>query len=204
MAKLHYIHSVMNAGKSALLLQTEFNYRERGMRCLLLTAAIDKRSGEGVIASRLGLKAKAQTFAPDTDLEPLLIQASQSGIQCVLIDEAQFLTRAQVAQLCMAVDTLNLPVMAYGLRTDFTGTLFEGSAALMALADEIRETRTVCHCGKKATMVLRKDSTGTPILHGPQIQIGGNDAYQSLCRKHWKEAHCAHAAHSPLIQKEPQ
>ena len=198
MAKLHFIHATMNAGKSALLLQTEFNYRERGMRCALFTAAIDTRSGVGVIASRLGISAQAQTFTPQTDLLPALRRAAQEGIACVLIDEAQFLTRAQVAQLCEAVDTLSLPVMAYGLRTDFQGHLFTGSQALMAVADEIREARTICHCGKKATMVLRKDAEGRALLDGPQVQIGGNDVYESLCRQHWVAAHKAAGHTNPL------
>jgi len=199
MAKLHFIHAAMNAGKSALLLQTEFNYRERGMRCALFTAAIDTRAGSGVIASRLGISAEADVFGPETDLRPALAQASTQGVACVLIDEAQFLTRAQVAQICWAVDTLGLPVMAYGLRSDFRGQLFVGSQALMAVADEIREARTICHCGRKATMVLRKNGEGQPVLDGPQIQIGGNDAYESLCRKHWVEAHARAGHPDPLV-----
>jgi thymidine kinase len=198
MAKLHFTHAAMNAGKSSLLLQTNFNYGERGMRCMLLTAAFDTRSGKGKIASRLGMSAEAHTFMANTDLTPLLQEAADAGVACVLVDEAQFLSRAQVGQLCWAVDNLGLPVMAYGLRTDFQGHLFEGSAALMALADEIREARTICHCGKKATMVLRKDAQGKAILDGPQVQIGGNESYESVCRKHWQEAHSAQGVHAPL------
>lgn len=200
MAKLHFTHAAMNAGKSSLLLQTDFNYRERGMHCLLLTAALDTRAGVGTIASRLGMKAEAHTFAPDTDLTGMLEKAAQDKVACVLVDEAQFLSRAQVGQLCWAVDTLNLPVMAYGLRTDFQGRLFEGSAALMALADEIREARTICYCGKKATMVLRKDADGRAILDGPQVQIGGNESYESVCRKHWQEAHQHQGVRAPLAR----
>ena len=190
MAKLYFIYSTMNAGKSAQLLQTNFNYLERGMRSLLLTAALDNRYGVAKISSRLGISADAQVFAPGDDLiEAHLRQAAAEGIACVLIDEAQFLTRPQVRQLATAVDELRLPVMAYGLRTDFRGELFEGSSALLALADEIREVRTICHCGKKATMVLRKDTDGKPTLEGGQVQIGGNETYVALCRKHWTQAH---------------
>lgn len=200
MAKLHFTHAAMNAGKSSLLLQTNFNYGERGMRCLLLTAGFDTRSGTGKIASRLGMEAEAKTFEAATDLTPMLQEAADDKVACVLVDEAQFLSRAQVGQLCWAVDTLNLPVMAYGLRTDFQGRLFEGSAALMALADEIREARTICHCGKKATMVLRKDADGRAILDGPQVQIGGNESYESVCRKHWQEAHQHQGVRAPLAR----
>lgn len=200
MAKLHFIHAAMNAGKSALLLQTEFNYREQGMPCLLLTAAMDTRAGMGRIASRLGIGADAQTFAPGTDLRPLLAQGKADGVRCVLVDEAQFLSRAQVADLCWGVDHLHIPVMAYGLRTDFQGRLFAGSAALMALADEVREARTICHCGKKATMVLRKDASGKAVFDGPQVQIGGNDLYQSVCRTHWVEAQEAAGCSDPLAR----
>ena len=190
MAKLHFIHSTMNAGKSTQLLQVHFNYQERGMNCLLLTFAGDNRYGAGQITSRIGLQADAQTFSPDDNLlDTHLLSAKAQGVACVLIDEAQFLTKQQVDQLCEAVDDLNLPVMAYGLRNDFQGKLFEGSAALFAKADEIRETRTICHCGKKATHVLRKDASGKPTLDGETVQIGGNDTYVSLCRKHWREAH---------------
>lgn len=198
MAKLHFIYAAMNAGKSSLLLQTAFNYRERGMACALFTAAVDDRAGHGVIASRLGISMQAQTFAKDTDLSAALQQAADDQVACVLIDEAQFLTKAQVAQLCRAVDQHNVPVMAYGLRTDFQGNLFEGSQILLARADELREARTICHCGKKATMVLRKDEHGHPVFEGPQVQIGGNDAYESVCRKHWDQAHTDAGHPNPL------
>jgi thymidine kinase len=192
MAKLHFVYSTMNAGKSALLLQTDYNYRERGMSCLLLTAALDNRYGTARITSRLGMSAEAQTFSPEDNLlTKYLNQAAADGIACVLIDEAQFLTRTQVEQLAQAVDCLGLPVMAFGLRTDFRGYLFEGSDALLALSDSLREMKTICHCGRKATMVLRKDENGVPTLQGGQVQIGGNETYVALCRKHWSEAHAA-------------
>lgn len=192
MAKLHFVYSTMNAGKSALLLQTDYNYAERGMRCLLLTADLDNRYGTARITSRLGMSAEAQTFCPSDDLlEKYLEKAAADGIACVLIDEAQFLTRDQVEQLAHAVDFLNLPVMAFGLRTDFRGHLFAGSEALLALSDSLREMKTICHCGRKATMVLRKDAQGIPTLEGGQVQIGGNETYVALCRKHWTEAHAA-------------
>lgn len=202
MAKLHYIYSTMNAGKSAQLLQTEFNYRERGMSCLLLTAAVDDRFGKGVIASRLGLKAEADIFHSHDDLRPILQKAKDDGKACVLIDEAQFMTRAQVGHLCWAVDTLGIPVMAYGLRTDFQGKLFDGSSALMALADELREMRTICHCGKKATMVVRQ-ADGKATLQGAQVQIGGNESYEALCRNHWVEALETAGFTDPITHREP-
>ena len=189
MAKLYFCYAAMGAGKSAHLLQTEFNYRERGMTCLLLTAAIDTRSGGGLISSRLGMSAQAKTFTPGQDLmNDYLCQAARDGIACVLVDEAQFLTADQVRALGEAADMLSLPVMTFGLRTDFTGTLFPGSAALLASADELREIKTICSCGKKATYVLRKNSDGTPTFSGAQIEIGGNDRYVPVCRRHWLEA----------------
>lgn len=192
MAKLYFTYATMNSGKSTQLLQTEFNYRERNMRCLLLTAAVDTRYGSARITSRLGISAEARTFEPGCDLmERFLRDAKKEGVACVLCDEAQFLTRAQVEQLAEAVDQLNLPVMCYGLRTDFQGNLFEGAAALMALADTITELKTICRCGRKATQVLRTDSSGKALLSGAQVQIGGNESYISLCRKHWSEARAA-------------
>ena len=190
MAKLHFIYATMGAGKSAALLQVEFNYRERGHDCLLLTPACDMRAGPGMIASRIGLSRPAEIFDPHTDLFAAhLTPAARRGVACVLVDEAQFLTPDQVDALAWAVDTLDLPVMAYGLRTDFRGDLFPGTAALMARADEMREMRTICHCGKRATMVARLDASGHPTLTGPQVHIGGNDTYVPLCRKHWTDAH---------------
>lgn len=179
----------MNAGKSTVLLQASHNYRENGMETYLLTARLDNRAGQGRIASRIGIGAEADTFAPDTDLfEQIKTRLGLSKVACVFVDEAQFLTKPQVWQLVRAVDDLGVPVMCYGLRVDFQGALFPGSAALLALADEMREVRTICHCGKKATMVIRKDDQGRVVTDGDQVQIGGNETYVSLCRKHWREA----------------
>ena len=189
MAKLYFHYSTMNAGKSTVLLQAAHNYRERGMQPLLLTAAFDDRAGPSRIASRIGIGAPAQTFTPQTDLFACLESAQGQGpVHCVFIDEAQFLTHAQVWQLARAVDDLHLPVMCYGLRVDFRGQLFPGSAALLALADEMREVRTICHCGKKATMVVRMGPDGVALQDGAQVQIGGNETYVSLCRLHWRAA----------------
>lgn len=179
----------MNAGKSTLLLQAAHNYQERGMTPFLLTARLDSRAGEGQIGSRIGIQAAADTFAPADDMFKKIEKRLEAGpVACVFIDEAQFLETEQVWQLARAVDDLHIPVMCYGLRVDFLGNLFPGSAALLALADEMREARTICHCGKKATMVVRQDEHGNVIKDGAQVQIGGNEAYVSLCRKHWREA----------------
>ncbi len=189
MAKLYFNYSTMNAGKSTLLLQASHNYRERGMATYLITAQMDTRAGEGVIASRIGIAEPADTFGPDEDLHAKIAARLAAGpVDCVFLDEAQFLSRAQVWQLVRAVDDLGVPVMAYGLRVDFRGELFPGSAALLALADEMREVRTICHCGKKATMVVRKGPDGAVLRDGAQVQIGGNETYVSLCRRHWREA----------------
>lgn len=189
MAKLYFNYSTMNAGKSTVLLQASHNYRERGMQTYLLTARFDNRAGSGKIASRIGISADADTFDPTTDLfSAIRNQLAQAPFACVFIDEAQFLTHEQVWQLARAVDDLKVPVMCYGLRVDFQGHLFPGSAALLALSDEMREVRTICHCGKKATMVVRQDESGTALREGAQVQIGGNETYVSLCRKHWREA----------------
>ena len=178
----------MNAGKSTILLQASHNYRERGMHTLLLTAALDDRAGAGHIGSRIGLKADAQTFDENTDIEQLIEdEHKQTALACVLVDEAQFLSAKQVWQLASVVDSLSVPVMCYGLRTDFRGQLFPGSAVLLAIADSLREIRTICHCGRKATMVIRQTQTGETVTDGAQIEIGGNDKYVSLCRVHWKE-----------------
>ncbi len=185
MAKLYFHYSTMNAGKSTLLLQAAHNYRERGMRTLLLTAALDDRAGPGVIASRIGISEPATSFAPDTDLFALIAAAGPQA--CVFVDEAQFLTRTQAWQLARVADDLSLPVMCYGLRVDFRGNLFPGSAALLAWADDLREVRTICHCGRKATMVVRQDEQGRALHDGAQVQIGGNETYVSLCRRHWRE-----------------
>ncbi|EPX82259.1 thymidine kinase [Salipiger mucosus] len=189
MAKLHFHYSTMNAGKSTLLLQAAHNYRERGMQVCLLTAALDTRAGEGRIGSRIGLGQPAEVFAPGDDLLARLSARLDEGpLACIFVDEAQFLTKAQVWQLARVVDDLGVPVMAYGLRVDFRGQLFPGSAELLALADEMREVRTICHCGRKATMVIRQDAEGRPVIDGEQVQIGGNETYVSLCRRHWREA----------------
>lgn len=189
MAKLYFQYSTMNAGKSTVLLQASHNYRERGMDTYLLTAQFDNRQGVGKIASRIGISAEADTFAPGQDLyQKIEARQSQGEIACVFIDEAQFLEEEQVWQLARAVDDLRVPIMCYGLRVDFQGKLFPGSAALLALADEMREVRTICHCGKKATMVVRQDEDGNVLRDGAQVQIGGNETYVSLCRRHWREA----------------
>jgi len=189
MAKLYFHYSTMNAGKSTLLLQAAHNYRERGMQTCLVTAQLDGRAGAGQIASRIGIGQPAETFAPGEDLFAKLKLLTQAGdVACIFVDEAQFLSRDQVWQLARVVDDLGIPVMCYGLRVDFQGQLFPGSAALLALADEMREVRTICHCGKKATMVIRQDADGRTITDGAQIQIGGNETYVSLCRRHWRDA----------------
>lgn len=188
MAKLYFQYSTMNAGKSTVLLQAAHNYRERGMTPFLMTAQLDHRAGEGQIASRIGISQKAQTFTPDTDMfDALQTRIDESEVACVFVDEAQFLTQDQVWQLARAVDDLKVPVMCFGLRVDFRGELFPGSAALLALADEMREVRTICHCGKKASMVVRRDENGKALRDGAQVQIGGNETYVSLCRRHWRE-----------------
>ena len=188
MAKLYFSYSAMNAGKSAILLQASHNYRERGMETFLLTAGIDKRAGRHVVSSRLGLTEQASGFYDDTDIGRLIkVAHDKTELSCVLVDEAQFLTDVQVWQLCCIVDDEGIPVMCYGLRTDFQGKLFPGSAALLALADDVREIRTICHCGRKATMVVRQDNAGKVITDGAQVEIGGNETYISLCRVHWRE-----------------
>ncbi len=189
MAKLYFHFSTMNAGKSTILLQAAHNYRERGMAPYLVTARLDDRAGPGRIASRIGIGAEADTFDATTDMFALLSARLKAGpCACVFLDEAQFLSHEQVWQLARAVDDMTLPVMCYGLRVDFRGELFPGSAALLALADEMREVRTICHCGKKATMVARKGADGRFARDGDQILIGGNESYVSLCRRHWRAA----------------
>ena len=189
MAKLYFYYASMNAGKSTVLLQASFNYRERGMRTMLFTAAIDDRAGQGVIASRIGLSAPADMFVPETDLFAAVASAHAVGtINCVLVDEAQFLTRDQVWQLARVADDLGIPVLCYGLRTDFLGNLFPGSQWLLALADTLTEVKAVCACGRKATMNLRIDGEGRPVASGQQTEIGGNDRYVALCRRHFAAA----------------
>lgn len=188
MAKLYFNYSTMNAGKSTLLLQASYNYIERGMETYLLTADFDNRSGSKTIASRIGIEAEADTYHADTDLFTLIeARLAKGPCACVLIDEAQWMSRDQVWQCARAVDDLGVPVMCYGLRVDFRGELFPGSAALLALADEMREVRTICHCGRKATMVVRRGPDGKALQDGPQVQVGGNETYVSLCRKHFRE-----------------
>lgn len=184
MAKLYFYYASMNAGKSTILLQADFNYRERGMRTLLFTAAIDTRAGEGVIASRIGLSAPAIAFDAATDLEAVALGAEHRPA-CVLVDEAQFLSPAQVAQLARLADCHDMPVLAYGLRTDFQGELFPGAARLLAIADALVEIKSVCECGRKATMNLRIDAQGRAVTDGAQTDIGGNDRYVALCRRHF-------------------
>lgn len=187
MAKLYFHYSTMNAGKSTLLLQASYNYRERGMETLLLIASLDDRAGPGIIGSRIGIAAEAAAFGPTEDLFAL-IAADPRPLSCVFLDEAQFLSAEQVWQLTRVADDLGIPVMAYGLRVDFRGDLFPGSAALLALADDLREVRTICHCGRKATMVIRRGPDGQALTDGDQVQVGGNETYVSLCRRHWRQA----------------
>ncbi|MGB5511546.1 MAG: thymidine kinase [Woeseiaceae bacterium] len=188
MAKLYFYYSSMNAGKSTALLQSSYNYRERGMNTLVLAPQFDDRFGVGKVKSRIGIETEATTFANDTDLLELIASSHQAApLHCVLIDEAQFLTRDQVFQLGEVTDTLKIPVLAYGLRTDFQGEPFEGSKYLLAWSDNLKEIKAICHCGTKATMVLRLDSDGRAVTEGSQVEIGGNDRYVSMCRKHFKE-----------------
>ena len=189
MAKLYFHYSTMNAGKSTALLQASHNYREGGMQTYLLTAQFDNRAGQARIASRIGIGQDADTFSPDDDLfAKLKSRFAMEKVACVFFDEAQFLTKEQVWQLACSVDDLGVPIMCYGLRVDFRGDLFPGSAALLAWADEMREVRTICACGKKATMVVRNGPDGTPLRDGEQVLIGGNKTYLSLCRRHWRSA----------------
>ena len=187
MAKLYFSYSTMNAGKSTVLLQASHNYGERGMKTMLFTAELDNRSKVGNISSRIGLSEKASTFNNNDNLfYSVEKRLNIDKISCVFVDEAQFLTEKQVWELSDVVEILNIPVMCFGLRTDFQGKLFEGSSSLLAIADELKEIKTICHCGKKANMVVRVDSNGKVLKEGAQIEIGGNEKYISLCRKHWK------------------
>lgn len=189
MAKLFFYYSAMNAGKTTTLLQSAYNYHERGMRTLIVVPALDTRYGEGVVGSRIGLRAQGRRVARDEDLLEVAKAdlAARGPLHCVLVDEAQFLTRAQVWQLTDVVDRLDVPVLAYGLRTDFRGELFEGSQALLAWADSLIEIKTICHTGKKATMVVRVDQHGRAVKDGPQVEIGGNDRYVSVSRSEFKK-----------------
>jgi len=189
MAKLYFHYSTMNAGKSTMLLQAAYNYQERGMRTVAFIAALDDRAGRGKIASRIGLEMAATPFDETDDLFAMVENLhAEEPLACVFVDEAQFLLREQVWQLAHIVDRLGVPVMAYGLRTDFQGKLFPGSQELLTIADEMREVRTICHCGRKATMLVRLDGQGRVVHEGAQIEIGGSDKYVSLCRRHWEEA----------------
>jgi thymidine kinase len=188
MAKMYFYYSAMNAGKSTVLLQSSYNYHERGMETLLLTPDIDSRFGKRKITSRIGLSAEAVSFSQDDDLFLYVKKAREESpkLHCVLVDEAQFLTKAQVLQLTDIVDRLDMPVLAYGLRSDFQGEAFEGSLHLLLLADNLIEIKTICFCGRKATMNARVDAEGRIIRRGEQVQIGGNESYVSMCRKHFK------------------
>ncbi|WP_341663765.1 thymidine kinase [Vibrio sp.] len=189
MAQMYFYYSAMNAGKSTTLLQSSFNYQERGMTPLIYTAALDDRYGTGKVSSRIGLQSDAQLFRSDTNLYQEI--AALDEVQkrhCILVDECQFLSKQQVYQLTEVVDKLNIPVLCYGLRTDFLGELFEGSKYLLSWADKLIELKTICHCGRKANMVIRTDENGNAIAQGDQVAIGGNDRYVSVCRQHYKEA----------------
>lgn len=188
MAQLYFYYSAMNAGKSTSLLQSAYNYSERGMRSVIFTAALDDRYGIGKVTSRIGLQSEAHLYTKDDNIFDAVQKLHQDApLSCVFIDESQFLTKTQVRQLVDVVDELDVPVLAYGLRTDFLGETFEGSHYLLAWADKLFELKTVCHCGRKANFVVRLDETGKAVTQGDQVQIGGNDTYESMCRKHFKE-----------------
>jgi len=187
MAKLYFYYSAMNAGKTTTLVQSAYNYRERGMKTLVLKPTIDERHSSSIIRSRIGLEIDALSIETNDDLFKITEKANKKyPLSCVLLDEAQFLSKPQVFSLGEIVDKLDIPVLAYGLRSDFRGELFEGSMHLLAWADELVEIKTICHCGKKANMVLRLDENGKPVSIGDQVKIGGNDIYVSVCRKHFK------------------
>jgi thymidine kinase len=203
MAKLYFYYSAMNAGKTTTLLQSAHNYHERGMRTLILIPQLDDRYGTGVVASRIGLKAEGRIFDGEDDLLAIARHdiTTHGALHCVLVDEAQFLSKAQVWQLGEIVDRLHIPVLAYGLRTDFRGELFEGSQYLLAWADNLIEIKTICHTGKKATMVVRVDTHGRALTQGPQIEVGGNDRYVSVSRAEFKKVMAGEGA-IPLLQGE--
>ncbi|MEK6540721.1 MAG: thymidine kinase [Pseudomonadota bacterium] len=189
MAKLYFYYASMNAGKSTTLLQAAFNYRERGMETMLWTAALDNRYDVGAITSRIGLQAEAQKFSPESDMfAAVMAEHALRPLACVLIDEAQFLSAKQVHQLARLADEENIPIVCYGLRTDFQAELFPGSAALLGIADSLVELKGVCECGRKATMNLRVDAAGRAVNEGAQTEVGGNDRYVALCRKHFMQA----------------
>ena len=200
MAKLYFYYASMNAGKSTTLLQADFNYRERGMATMLFTAALDERAGRGIIASRLGVAAPATPFDAATDLERCVLDRLAEGpLACVLVDEAQFLSAGQVDQLARLADAHRVPVLCYGLRTDFLGNLFPGSARLLGIADALVEIKSVCRCGRKATMNLRVDGDGRAVGKGAQTDIGGNERYLALCRRHFTEALGGDGATDPRV-----
>ena len=187
MAQLYFYYSSMNAGKSTSLLQSSYNYRERGMNTFVLTAAIDDRAGIGKVASRIGIETDAYAFNSQDNLSEIIKKVHNETQQhCILIDEAQFLSKQQVKQLTYIVDILSIPVLCYGIKTDFQGELFPGSQYLLAWADKLVELKTICHCGRKANMILRLDGQGRPVREGEQVEIGGNDSYESVCRKHFR------------------
>lgn len=189
MAQMYFYYSSMNAGKSTTLLQSSFNYQERGMNPVIFTAALDDRYGVGKVSSRIGLQSDAHLFRSDSNMYAEIEKLnSEKKLHCILVDECQFLTKEQVYQLTEVVDKLNIPALCYGLRTDFQGELFEGSKYLLSWADKLVELKTICHCGRKANMVIRTDENGNPIAEGDQVAIGGNDKYVSMCRLHYKEA----------------
>ncbi|PKG58455.1 thymidine kinase [Shewanella sp. Choline-02u-19] len=188
MAQLYFYYSAMNAGKSTSLLQSSYNYRERGMNTLVMTASIDNRYGVGKVSSRIGIETEAQVFGSGDDLTSMINTAhDEQTLHCILIDESQFLSKEQVKQLTYVVDILDIPVLCYGLKTDFQGELFTGSQYLLAWADKLVELKTICHCGRKANMVVRLDDDGKPMREGEQVAIGGNESYESVCRKHFRE-----------------
>jgi len=189
MAKLYFYYSSMNAGKSTALLQASYNYRERGMNTIVLAPSLDDRYGQGMVTSRIGLQSEAVSIRPDEDLFARVSSLmSEKPLHCILIDEAQFLSKQQVLQIGRISDHLDIPVLAYGLRTDFRGEPFEGSKYLLAIADNLKEIKAICHCGSKATMVIRQDPDGNIVTSGESVEIGGNDRYVSMCRKHFYEA----------------
>ncbi|MBD2811922.1 thymidine kinase [Xenorhabdus sp. Vera] len=191
MAQLYFYYSAMNAGKSTSLLQSSYNYNERGMRTLIFTAEIDTRFGKGKVSSRIGLCAEALLFSPETDIAELIRSENESEkVHCVLIDECQFLSKEHVEQLCEIVDYDDIPVLCYGLRTDFQGELFSGSKYLLAWADKLVELKTICHCGRKASHVLRFGGDGNVVYDGAQVDIGGNEKYVSVCRRHYTDVIC--------------
>ncbi|KPZ68213.1 MULTISPECIES: thymidine kinase [Shewanella] len=188
MAQLYFYYSAMNAGKSTSLLQSSYNYRERGMNTLVMTASIDDRYGVGKVASRIGIETDAQVFGANDNLSTMIeAELESQQLHCILIDESQFLSKEQVKQLTHVVDNLDIPVLCYGLKTDFQGELFSGSQYLLAWADKLVELKTICHCGRKANMVVRLDGNGKPMREGEQVAIGGNESYESVCRKHFRE-----------------